>query len=152
MPVLVVDTNVLVSAALHPEGTARKAFRLARRHYDLAFTRETLLELRQVLSRPVFDRLLSRRDRRRFLQLVRDAAAVHRVESSGPLSRDPRDDIFLHLAVAANAVAIVTGDRDLLVLGDFAGIPILSPSRFLRAERSIRRGRRERGVRGERGA
>ena len=145
MRALVVDTNVLISAALHPDGPARTAFRLGRRHYDLAFTRATMLELRRVLSRPEFDRLLSRRDRRRFLQLVRDAGAFHRVETSGPISRDPQDDIFLHLAVAANAVAVVTGDRDLLVLGDFAGIPILSPSRFLRAERSIRRGRREMG-------
>jgi predicted nucleic acid-binding protein len=68
-----------------------------------------------------------------------------RVEPGLPLSRDADDDKFLHLAAAADAVALVTGDRDLLVLGEFAGIPILSPSRFLRAERSIRRGRQARG-------
>lgn len=146
MPALVVDTNVLVSAALHPEGSARKAFRLARRHYDLAFTRETMIELRRVLSRSEFDHLLSNHDRRRFLQLLRAAATVHRVESLGPLSRDPDDDVFLHLAVAVDAVVLVTGDRDLLVLREFGGVPILSPSRFLRAERSIRRGRRGRGA------
>jgi len=68
-----------------------------------------------------------------------------RVEPGLPLSRDADDDMFLHLAAAADAVALITGDHDLLVLGEFAGIPILPPSRFLRAERSIRCGRRNRG-------
>jgi len=45
--------------------------------------------------------------------------------------RDPKDAIVLATAIAANADAIISGDQDLLVLVDFAGIPILSPKEFL---------------------
>jgi predicted nucleic acid-binding protein len=37
----------------------------------------------------------------------------------------------LRCAVAANADAIVIGDKDLLVLKEFANIPILTPRQFL---------------------
>lgn len=145
MPAIVVDTNVLIAAALNIHGVPMRVLDRVERHYSLALTTEALTELRETISRPQFARALSNRWRRRFLHRVRAIAAIHRVERGAPISRDPDDDIFLHLAVAANAAALVTGDRDLLVLGEFAGIPILSPSRFLRTERSIRRGRRERG-------
>ncbi len=48
-----------------------------------------------------------------------------------PVSRDPDDDSTLGLLVAAGAEVIVTGDRDLLVLRAFRGIPIVSPRDFL---------------------
>ncbi|MCC7464345.1 MAG: putative toxin-antitoxin system toxin component, PIN family, partial [Gammaproteobacteria bacterium] len=40
-------------------------------------------------------------------------------------SRDPDDDQVLAAALAAKAQMIVSGDKDLLVLGAFQGIPIL---------------------------
>ena len=48
--------------------------------------------------------------------------------------RDPKDDKFLTLAVAANADYIVTGDDDLLVLHPFRGIQIIKPAEFLALE------------------
>ncbi|NBC33359.1 MAG: hypothetical protein GVY13_11850 [Alphaproteobacteria bacterium] len=42
-----------------------------------------------------------------------------------------KDDVFLAVALAGKADALVTGDRDLLVLHPFRGIPILSPRAFL---------------------
>ena len=44
--------------------------------------------------------------------------------------RDPDDVKILGLAVASGADFIVTGDKDLLVLKKFQGIPILSPQTF----------------------
>jgi uncharacterized protein len=43
-----------------------------------------------------------------------------------PVSRDPDDDAVLALAAAARPDLIITGDKDLLVLGAHAGIPIVS--------------------------
>ncbi len=46
---------------------------------------------------------------------------------------DPDDEMILECALAAEAAFIVTGDKKhLLPLGDFRGIPIVSPSDFLR--------------------
>lgn len=45
---------------------------------------------------------------------------------SGPVSRYPDDDLVLATALAAEASLIVSGDRDLLVLGTFRDIRILA--------------------------
>lgn len=45
--------------------------------------------------------------------------------------RDPKNNKFLELAVAANASCIITGDEDLLILHPFRNIPILNASGFL---------------------
>jgi putative PIN family toxin of toxin-antitoxin system len=45
--------------------------------------------------------------------------------------RDPDDDWVLATALAGQAEAIVTGDDDLLVLGNFQGVAILSPRQFI---------------------
>jgi predicted nucleic acid-binding protein len=46
--------------------------------------------------------------------------------------RDADDDVVLATAVAARAALIATGDQDLLVIGRFDGIDIVSPRDFLR--------------------
>ena len=48
-----------------------------------------------------------------------------------PVSRDADDDEVLAAAVAAGAALIVTGDQDLLVIGRYNGIDIVSPREFL---------------------
>ena len=46
-----------------------------------------------------------------------------------PVCRDPDDDEVLALAIAAQAdLIIISGDKDLLALQQFNGIPILSPA------------------------
>ena len=47
------------------------------------------------------------------------------------LCRDPKDDIFLDIAVSGNADAIVSGDQDLLTIHPFENIPILPPRAVL---------------------
>jgi predicted nucleic acid-binding protein len=48
-----------------------------------------------------------------------------------PVCRDTTDDVLLATAVGARADTIVTGDQDLLVLGSYEGVGILSPRAFL---------------------
>jgi putative PIN family toxin of toxin-antitoxin system len=46
--------------------------------------------------------------------------------------RDHDDDKFLELAVNGRAELIISGDRDLLSMESFRGIPIISPAVFVR--------------------
>jgi predicted nucleic acid-binding protein len=46
--------------------------------------------------------------------------------------RDPDDDQALALALAARVDLIVSGDDDLLALGSFEGIPIVSPAQAVK--------------------
>ena len=50
---------------------------------------------------------------------------------SRPVCRDRDDDKVLETAVAGQADIILTGDRDLLILGEHNGIRILSPRQFV---------------------
>ena len=47
------------------------------------------------------------------------------------VKKDPDDDKFIECAVALKATLIVSGDKALLTLGEYRGIPILSPADFL---------------------
>ena len=49
-----------------------------------------------------------------------------------PICRDKHDQMFLELAAASEADALVTGDADLLVLGEQFHIPIMKPADFHR--------------------
>ena len=50
--------------------------------------------------------------------------------TAAPNCRDPDDRPFLELAGAANADALITGDKDLLALSRSFNIPILPPAAF----------------------
>jgi putative PIN family toxin of toxin-antitoxin system len=62
--------------------------------------------------------------------LMEQASMIDPVPLSQDICRDSDDVKILGLAVAANANYIVTGDKDLLVLKEFQGIPILNPRAF----------------------
>jgi putative PIN family toxin of toxin-antitoxin system len=103
---------------------------------DLCASDETLAELAQVLERRKFDRYRSLESRRAFVAMIRLHSHLFAVDLTDlsvvvPPCRDPKDDRFLALALAAEAEAIVSSDRDLLVLNSWRGIRILSPAEFL---------------------
>jgi len=52
---------------------------------------------------------------------------THRIDAS----RDPDDNRVLEAAIAGEADYIVTGDRDLLELGSYEGIRIVTPAEFV---------------------
>jgi putative PIN family toxin of toxin-antitoxin system len=47
------------------------------------------------------------------------------------IKNDPDDDKFIECAVALKAHAIITGDREILTIKEYAGIRILTPQQFL---------------------
>jgi predicted nucleic acid-binding protein len=55
----VIDTNVVVSAALLPRSTPRRAFDLAAKSGRLLLSESTLAELDEVLRHPKFDKDVS---------------------------------------------------------------------------------------------
>ena len=128
---IVLDNNALVSRLLLPESTPGRAVRKAVNEGQLLVSEATLMELAEVLARRKFDRYVSVADRQRFLRLLGSVAEMVSIAYPIRACRDPRDDKFLEVAVNGAATAIVTGDRDLLVLNPFHGVAILSPARYL---------------------
>ena len=127
---VVLDTNVLVSAALFPLSHPWQVFEIVRGQGSLIASVDTLAEVNNVLKRPRFDRYLRRTLRDEFLHSLGQMAVTIEINQTIRACRDPKDDKFLELAVCGNATHIVSGDRDLLALHPFRGIPILTPRHF----------------------
>lgn len=129
-----VDTNILVRALLKPAGTVGLVLRRLRDgDYTLVYYAHLLEELVDVLARPRLREKygLQDADVETVLRLI-----VLRGEAVAPrrrivICRDARDDKVLEAAVAGEVDAIVTADKDLLVLDPFEGIPIVGPAAFL---------------------
>ena len=106
---LVLDTNIVVSAALKPDGLQRTVFLLAiTRPSRLYVSSPILAEYRDVLSRPELQ--IRKGPRQQLLQLIKNRA--HRVHPSRRLqiTADPDDNIFLECADAARADYLITGN------------------------------------------
>lgn len=127
---VVVDTNVLVSSFFG--GKPRDLLHLWRDGgLAICLSDEILAEYLEAIARfgdgkAEVRELLAVLSARENVILVSPREQVHAVRS------DPDDDKFLECALAAGADAIVSGDRHLLSLGEFRGIPILGPARFLK--------------------
>jgi uncharacterized protein len=131
---IVVDTSVLISALLKPNSTPAQALEVARSHFKLAVSTETLTELAKVLSRDYLARYRTMEERETFLVLYSESAElIPFTEHTEHVKdcRDAKDNKFLDLAIAANTRILVSSDSDLLVLHPYRFIQILSPNAFL---------------------
>jgi putative PIN family toxin of toxin-antitoxin system len=113
----VLDANILL-AALAGRSSAPPALLLAGVHNgDIEAVACPLLieEIRENLAKPYFrDRLSELKAEEALDAYLELCVMLADPENVEPLLRDPEDDYLVALARAANAVAIVTGDKDLL--------------------------------------
>jgi putative PIN family toxin of toxin-antitoxin system len=130
-PRYVFDTNVIVSAALFEQSLPGQALYSALSRGEPLISRESFVELAEVLSRKKFDRYLTHEEREEFLVKLACEATVVEISEEIQACRDPKDDKFLEVAVCGVASCLITGDGDLLALHPFHNIPILSPMQFL---------------------
>ncbi len=128
----VFDTNSIVSSNLLPESVSRKAYIKALETGILLYSKETLSEFVDVLTRPKFDKYVSIDERIKEIASFEKKGFAIEVFIKINACRDPRDNKFLELALTAKANCIVTGDADLLILHPFHSIPILTPGDFLK--------------------
>lgn len=131
---VVVDTNVLLSAALSPGGIPARLVDRLLEIGKLVFSAATFAELEARIWLPKFDRYLPI-ERRRLILLQASAAAVWldipaRL-AQRTFSRDPQDDAFIQTALAAGAKRLITGDNDLLCLHPLDALHILTPRQAL---------------------
>lgn len=127
----VIDTNVLVSAALFSGSVPKLAVTRAMVAGAILVSRETMLELDEVLHRAKFDRRVKLETREDFLEWIIAVSQLIAVTSVVDDCRDPKDNKFLELAISGEATHLVTGDDDLLVLHPFRGIAVVTPQTFL---------------------
>jgi hypothetical protein len=132
---VLLDRNVLISAALRPIGPPGQIVRalLHRQSFQLVLSHAIVAEVERALGRPKIRKALREPDEAR-LWLVDLAAIADLVEDTGKVAgecRDPADDMVLSAAIEGRVEVVVTGDDDLLTLKEHEGIAIVSPRAFL---------------------
>lgn len=124
---VLLDTNVLI-AAFVARGRCADLLEHCAEAHELV-TSEDLLE--EYLEKLVRKFRLSQDAAAARVSLIRSIAAlVHPSPLPHPVCRDPDDDLVLATAVAGRCDCIITGDNDLLVVGNYGGIDIIPPADF----------------------
>jgi putative PIN family toxin of toxin-antitoxin system len=107
---LVLDTNVLVSAALKSDSLQRTALTLASTRPGRLYVSEPILdEYAEVLARPELG--IRKGVRLQILQLIRNHSHLIIPTRALSVASDPDDNIFLECADAARADYLITGNQ-----------------------------------------
>jgi len=124
---IVLDANVVI-AAFATRGLCESILELCFHSHEIALSQELLDEILRNLRQKIKLPGGIVNDINNFLR--EHASIVSPIPLAADLCRDPDDVKILGLAIAAHADCIITGDKDLLVLKKFQGVPIMTPRSF----------------------
>ena len=132
----VLDTSVFVSSVVVPAGVPAQVIAAWRANrFVLVTSRGILAETRRTLDYPRIRRKYAFTDSEvnRFLALLEleSVAAKWEPDVSEAQIRDPGDEMILSCALAGSASYLVSSDQDLLVVGEYRGVRIVTPRQFL---------------------
>ena len=133
---VVLDTNIFVSSLLSKAGRPAMAIDAWRPSRYLLVTSPSIIsEIKRVVEAPSIRKKYGLgRDpiARLILLLEKDTIVVPGLSTvAGAIPKDPTDEMFLSAALDAKADLNVSGDRHLLDLGEYKGVPILTVRQFL---------------------
>jgi putative PIN family toxin of toxin-antitoxin system len=146
---VVLDTNIVVSRTLSELGCPAlivRAWHTQEVALEIIVSEWLLDEYERVLNYPRIRRRhgKSPAEVRELVDEVRQfGVLVEPADVPAVIPQDPDDDYGLACAVAGDADYIISGDPDLLELGAYQGIRILTPATFVRLLEQERREREE---------
>ena len=126
---IVIDTNVIASAVFFG-GRPYQLLRYIMEDYvEVVASKEIVDEYEEIILRlqqkyPAITTKIPFHDILAKLEIIRVSSDIH-------VSRDPDDDKFISCAVDGKCLYIVSGDSDLLSIGKYEGIEILTVADFL---------------------
>ncbi len=138
---VVFDTNVIVSGFLWRGSPRTLCGFIREQRMRLCLTPAIIEEIRRVLTYPKLAKKLELENitHQEFLKEVLNGSMLFPdTQFVAPIRKDPTDNIFLNCAIVSDAKWIVSGDRHLLELGEFANIRIVTPAHFLRIVQKMR--------------
>ncbi|QLQ10521.1 MAG: putative toxin-antitoxin system toxin component, PIN family [Nocardioidaceae bacterium] len=129
---VVIDPNVFISATITPNGALGPILGLIDKGTLVPVVTQHLVdEVVDVLSRPKLARYVKPGGGAAFEEQMRRLGEWHADIAEPPaVTRDPKDDYLVALALTARAEAITTGDDDLHAAHDL-GVTILTPRELL---------------------
>ena len=135
---VVLDTNAIVSALLFSGISSELVSLWQKGLITLLLSREILDEYLRVFSYPKFE--LTEEEIKELIQeeILPYAEVIKPKRRLRVVQCDPSDDKFIECAVAGKARVIISGDKNLLSLGRYRQIRILSPAKFLADNAELR--------------
>lgn len=131
---IVIDTSSLVAACIYPDRLPADIFKQAISQFQLVGSLKTKKEIYTVLQRPKFDKWQPLAIRMEWVKMYFDNLEEYEPTIFFNDCIDPKDNMFLDAAVAADATIIVCSDEHLLSLHPFkehgGNIEILTMQEF----------------------
>jgi hypothetical protein len=135
--IIVLDTNVIVSALLSPKGAPAEIIRRWEAdEFELVTSPPLITELKRALTYEQVQKYLklSPEEIDAFLKRLRTMARIVEPQLTVEvIKEDPDDNRVLECALTGGAGYIVSGDKHLLDLKEYRQIVILNPAGFLAA-------------------
>lgn len=126
---LILDTNLWISFLISSRYDQLDKLLIADK-YKLLFSGKLLSEFVDVAQRPKLQKYILSKDLDDLLGTIDSVAEFIDVSSNVDICRDPKDDFLLNLAIDGKADYLLTGDKDLLVLGSIEETKITTISDF----------------------
>lgn len=126
---MVIDTNVYLSALVYGGNPRRIVEMIVSGEITVIVSEHIFVEMRRIILKkfPQFEP--EYRALEMFLHDNTIAVPLGGVEVA--VCRDPKDNAVLETATTGDCNAIVTGDADLLTLGNYNSIAIVTPAAFI---------------------
>lgn len=132
---VVLDANVFVSAYIRPEGPPGQIIERFVRNgaFEVVLSEPIVEEVLQSLAYPKVQKAArSKTDPELWFEdIVVLSQLVGGDVEVAPVCGDPDDDKYVAAAIEGRAAFVVTGDPDLLTLGEHEGIRIITPRALL---------------------
>lgn len=127
---IILDTNLWISFLISKD-LAKLDKILFSGKCRLVFSAELMQEFLQVARRPKFRKYFSSDDLEAILESIDEYADFVHVTTKITACRDPKDNFLLALSIDGSADYLLTGDNDLLDIGNIGSTEILTISNFL---------------------
>jgi putative PIN family toxin of toxin-antitoxin system len=125
----IIDTNIWISFLIGKKLHSIKDL-ISSRQIIIVLSEQLLLEFKMVTKRPKLKKYFPEQKVEELIEFFKIVGQIHEPNFNNYLSRDPKDNFLLDLAVISKADFLVTGDKDLLVLNPFKKTQILNPADF----------------------
>jgi putative PIN family toxin of toxin-antitoxin system len=127
---VVVDTSVLIRYLLKPSRATKHFIEHTwlNELITVVTAPELMSELAEVLARPKIRRFVAQEDASALIEALTIRADILPPLGDIPTyTRDRKDDKFLACALLGDAEFLITYDEDLLVLGKFGAVAVVTP-------------------------
>jgi putative PIN family toxin of toxin-antitoxin system len=126
---VVFDTNIYISAFVVPKSQAEKAILKVIENDDLLIISKEIIDEALTVLAAKFSR--DREAISRTAIYLSDIASLVKTRKRIKVFKDEPDNRILECAISGNADVIVTGDKEMLKLGEYEGIRIISLKEYL---------------------